>query len=266
MAVGKMQFFSDALCRIVEFHIVLPNDLPELWTKDNPNFSRPVKTLVLLHGFSGCRTDWAFNAQLPDLANRYNLAVICPDGENSFYLDGPQTGRKYGTYVGLELTAYAQSTFGLSDRREDTLIGGYSMGGFGALHAGLLYPETFSGVFALSSALIMHEVAQMRPGSGNEMANYDYYRLVFGEPEALLRSENNPEELVRRLLASGQELPRFFMACGTEDFLLENNRSFHAFLQEQGVPAEYRESSGNHDFVFWNEYLWQAVDWLLDEA
>lgn len=266
MAVGKFQFYSDSLCRMAEFCIILPNDLPELWTKDNPHFKRPMKTLVLLHGYSGCGTDWALNSRLPDLANQYNLAVVCPDGENSFYLDGPQTGRKYGAYVGQELVDYTRRTFGLSEKREDTLVGGYSMGGFGALHAGLRYPKTFSGIFALSSALIMHEVSRMKPGSDNGMANYDYYRLVFGEPDALLHSENNPEELVRRLLASGQEMPKIFMACGTEDFLLQENRSFHAFLQKQDVPVEYREGKGVHDFVFWNEYLWPAVGWLLEEA
>ncbi len=266
MAVGKFQFFSDSLCRPAEFHIVLPNDVPVEMTKENPHFARETKTLLLFHGYNGIATDWAYNARLLDMAGAYNLAIVCPDGENSFYLDGPQTGRKYCTYVGKELPEYVRRTFGLSDRREDTLVGGFSMGGFGALHTGLAYPETFCGIFALSSALIMHEVAGMIPGSDNGVANYDYYRLMFGEPEKLLTSENNPEELVRRICASKGEFPKIFMACGTDDFLLEENRAFHAFLEEMKVPVEYREGEGNHNFAFWNEYAWAALKWLLEEA
>ena len=64
------------------------------------------------------------------------------------------------------------------------------------------------------------------------MANYEYYRLMFGEPEKLLTSINNPEELIRRHQAAGERIPALFMACGTEDFLLENNRELRDFLQE----------------------------------
>lgn len=263
MATGRFEFHSASLERFVDFRIILPNDIPEEWTKMNPHFQRGMKTLLLLHGYSGCNSDWLLNSQLGNLANKYNLAIICPAGENSFYLDGPQTGRKFCTYVGQELMDYARKTFGLSEKREDTLVGGLSMGGFGALHTGLRFPETFSGIFALSSALIMHEVSQMKPGSHNGVANYEYYRLVFGEPEELLQSENNPEELVRRIQAAGKEMPKLFMACGTEDFLLKENRQFHEFLEKQAVQVEYRESKGVHDFVFWNEYLEPAVEWLL---
>ena len=44
------------------------------------------------------------------------------------------------------------------------------------------------------------------------------------------------------------------MACGTEDFLLEPNRAFHKFLEEQNVKHTYCESSGIHDMKFWQEY------------
>ena len=44
------------------------------------------------------------------------------------------------------------------------------------------------------------------------------------------------------------------MSCGTEDFLLENNREMHQFLDRIGVEHVYLESAGNHDMKFWNEY------------
>ncbi len=34
MANGRFQFCSDCLRRMVEFHMVLPNDLPKEWTAE----------------------------------------------------------------------------------------------------------------------------------------------------------------------------------------------------------------------------------------
>ena len=68
----------------------------------------------------------------------------------------------------------------------ETYIMGLSMGGFGALHTAFAYPETFGKVAALSSALIVHEVAGMSEGQGNATANYEYYRECFGETSEVL--------------------------------------------------------------------------------
>lgn len=128
MAFGHMQFFSDSLCKMVTFQIFLPNDVPPMWKEGNPHYRRGTKNLMLLHGYSGTYSDWRNNCEIAELANKYNLAIITPDGENSFYLDGKATGRKYATYVGEELPHYLHETFGLSEKKEDNLVGGLSMG------------------------------------------------------------------------------------------------------------------------------------------
>lgn len=264
MARAEFSYYSAALCRPVSFQIIIPNDSQEEWIKDNPHFKREMKTLVLLHGYTGINYDWILNSHILSLAGAYNVAVVCPSGENSFYLDGPETGRKYATFVGEELLNYVHKTFGLSAKKEDNFIGGLSMGGFGALHTALQFPENFGGAFGLSSALIQYEVAKMTPGFDNGMANYEYYRLMFGEPSELENSINNPEELVRRIKKAGTPMPKLYMACGTEDFLLEANRRFHNFLVEENVEVDYHESKGVHDFVFWNEYIEPAVKFMLE--
>lgn len=121
--------------------------------------------------------------------------MIAPNGENSFWLDGISTGHKFCTLLGDEMINYVRKAFGLAKTAEDTCILGLSMGGFGALHTGLAYPDHFSRIGAMSSALIVHEVAEMKPGKGNHVANYEYYRECFGEPGEVLKSDNNPETL-----------------------------------------------------------------------
>lgn len=264
MAIAKFDVYSECLCRFTSFQVFLPNDVPEMMTKGNPHYERTLKTLMLLHGYSGYSSDWRNSSGIVNLANQYNLIVICPTGENSFYLDGKETGRKYATYVGEELLGYVRKTFGLSERAEDTFVGGLSMGGYGALHTALMYPQNYSAVFAFSSALIMHEVEKMKPGTGNATANYEYYKLMFGEPALLGSSVNNPEELVRRIKKNSGVMPRIYMACGTEDPLLRENRDFRDFLIKENVPMTYREGPGTHNFAFWDAFLEPAIKWFLE--
>ena len=148
MAIGQMTFFSKALQRDVSFHFILPNDAQSYVTEHNAEYDRPMKTLYLLHGYNSAADNWILNSSIMDIALRYNLCVIFPNGENSFYLNAEATGRQYATYTGEELVAYTRETFGLSEKREDTLIGGFSMGGGNAASTVVNFPidTPFSGV------------------------------------------------------------------------------------------------------------------------
>lgn len=97
------------------------------------------------------------------------------------------------------------------------------------------------------------------------MADYAYYLETFGDPEKILTSSNNPEMLVKNLKDQGKEIPRLFMACGTEDFLLDQNRQFYQFLEREQVPVKYMEDSGVHDWSFWNKMIDPAIQWALQE-
>ena len=260
MARLQIEYFSNALHRATTFEMLIPNDFPAdiPWEKNSAR-SRPMSTLFLLHGYTGKAGNW-----VPEgLPEKYNFAIVMPTAENSFYLNGEATGSAYQTMVGEELVDYVRKTFHLANCPEDTCIAGLSMGGFGALHTGLAYPDRFGKIGALSSALIVHEVATMKPGGGNAVANYAYYRACFGDPETVLERDVNPEVLARNLKASGAKIPEIYMCCGTEDFLLENNRELHRFLESEGISHEYHESKGNHDMVFWHEYIAKIVEWMF---
>lgn len=258
MAYLNIEFFSNSLLRTVSFKMFIPND-----PKDGtvPCGEGKMKTLFLLHGYTGSSYFWGYE----ELAAKYNFAMVMPSGENAFYLDGEATGCKYCTYVGEELVGYIRRTFGLALCAEDTFVCGLSMGGFGALHTALSYPQNFSKAGAMSSALIIHEIAGMKQGDNNGVANYDYFKKCFGDLESVVQSRANPETLVKQLKRSGEPIPEIYMCCGTEDFLLENNRSFHNFLNEQNVRHIYRESKGSHDGVFWGEYTPRIIDWMFGD-
>lgn len=247
-----IRFFSNSLVRPVTFQMIIPNGAA--------GYSREkTKTLFLLHGYTGDAGNW-----VPEyLCERYNFAIVIPNGENAFWLDGISTGHKFCSFLGKDLLGYVRDIFGLARGREDTYIMGMSMGGFGALHTALYYPEDFGKAAALSSALIVHKVAEMTEGCYNPVANYEYYRECFGEPSKLLGSDNDPEALVKRIKSGGKPMPEILMCCGTEDNLLENNRQLHAFLERENVAHFYEESAGGHDMEFWNRYMEKFIPMMF---
>lgn len=257
-------FYSMVLAKPVHYTAVLCNDVA--WDiSGNPYFKRQAKNVYLLHGYSGCDNDWFANVPLGELANKYNVNFFMPCGDNSFYLNQKATGFKYADFVGEEFINYTRKTFSLSDKREDTFIGGLSMGGFGALHTAFAFPKNFSKVIALSSALIINGIKDMKEGDENPVANYEYYRQMFGDLEKVADSENNPEVLVRKLVENKSDLPEIYMACGTEDFLIEANNEFKNYLDSLKVPVTYFTGPGIHDFVFWRAQIQAGLEWALNK-
>ena len=255
MAYFRIEYFSNALQRMTSFEMIIPNDL-----KENEHLpERPTRTLFLLHGYSGKAGNWVPE----ELTKKYNFAILMPTGENSFFLNGISTGHNFQTMLGEELVDYARMTFRLAVKPEETYIAGLSMGGFGAIHTGLAYPDRFGKIGALSSALIIHDIARLKPGDNHVLANYEYYRECFGDLEKVESGENNPEILVQKLKREKKKIPEIYMSCGTEDFLIENNRRFHQFLINEGIAHQYHEAPGIHDMKFWSEHIVKIVDWMM---
>lgn len=262
MANFRVNYYSNALHRTSYFMIHIPND-PRMDApqQENPYQNREMRTLFLLNGYTGD----ASNFIPEELSRKYHFAVVVPEPENGFYLDGASTGHAYETMVAVELVEYVRKTFGLAKTPEDTYVFGLSMGGFGALHTGLAHPDVFGKIGAMSSALIVHEIAGMKEGESTGVANYAYYRECFGDLETVEKSRNNPEVLAKELIDCGAKLPQIYMSCGTEDFLIENNREMHAYLNKIGYPHIYKESAGIHDMKFWLEYTEKIAEWMFAE-
>lgn len=264
MAYVQVNFYSETLKRNTTFHAVLPIDNRKN-SSQIPEKLQPIKSLYLLTGFSGDEMDWLHYARIRQLAEQYNIAVFMPGGGNSFYLDDPDKGEYFGDFVGRELVEYTRRLFPLNADREYTWIGGLSMGGYGAIRNGLKYSETFGRIIALSSAIITYRIAGKTEGS-IDGHNIRYFERVFGDLDRLAGSDKDPEALVLKLKEAGVRLPQIYMACGTEDFLLDVNRRFRDFLAAENVKFVYQESSGDHNWDFWNEAIRHGIQWAIGNA
>lgn len=259
MAYIEMSFKAESLKRWTEVLVVLP-----LEGEETPDRKKPEKfpTLYLLHGHSGNAKDWVTYSNIRRLAEERNLAVVMPTGENSFYVDNEELGLYSGSYI-KELVEFTRKAFPLSQKREETFIGGLSMGGFGAMRNGMHYAELFSKIISLSGAFILEDLIHAKEGAPTVIESYEYFLRIFGNLEMVEKTDKNPLYCVREA-QKRNTVPAVYMACGTEDYLIENNRHMKAELEKLGVPLTYHEAAGIHDWKFWDEWIEKALDWLLE--
>ena len=266
MALIQVNYVSAALKRTVPLQVILPID------KMTPDGKLPpekkFKTLYLLHGFLGNYTDWVSGTRIQRWAEEKDLCVVMPSGDNAFYVDRPATGNCYGQFIGEELVEVTRRMFPLSRKRDDTFIGGLSMGGFGAMRNGLKYHDTFGAVISFSGLLQPFEALDKLP------ADYDtsFEVGIFGNLEKATVSDKNPTYLVhalagKKLSDSKLVFPKIYIACGTEDHLISHSRNFRDLLVKNGFDVTYEEAPGDHNWDFWDTYIKKAIDWLpLEDA
>jgi S-formylglutathione hydrolase FrmB len=194
--------------------------------------------VYLLHGLSDDYTIWQRRTSIERYADRCGLMVVMPDGGRSFYCD-----HQYGRYEEhiLETMRFIDRTFRTIDAPDGRGIGGLSMGGYGAMKLGLKYPELFGSVAAHSSALDI-----------NRVHTAEHLQDIFPTPPG-------PGEDLFTIAARAGTKPAIRFDCGVDDFLIEDNRRFHAHLQALGVAHTYAEYPGAHSWEYWDEHIVEAL-------
>ena len=252
MALIQVNYLSQALFRTVPMNVILPADRFDADTDRYLNGKEhKYKTLYLLHGLLGNYTDWVSQTRIQKWAEEKNLAVVMPSGDNAFYINSGTPWNDYGTFIGKELVEITRRMFPLSEKREDTFIAGLSMGGFGAIRNGIVYSETFSHVAGLSSAVHIFEDVSEEADNG-----------LFGNKEAASKTDRNPRVAVEEMLSARRPVPKFYLACGTQDDLMPSNLEFRDFLQEKGIEVLWDEEDCGHDWDFWDSQIRKVLDWL----
>ena len=253
MALIQFTYVSNVLLRSVPVQVILPVD--KLSPEGEYLPLKKYKTLYLLNGLWGSHVDWVSGTRIQRWAEERDLAVVMPAGENSFYLDRPGFHTDYGRWIGQELVQITRRMFPLSDKREDTFIGGLSMGGFGAMRNGLRYADTFGQIVSLSPALHLFE------GDGVQVCG-----LLGRDPADwadIQNSDVNPRWLAEHFRG---EKPGIYLACGRQDELFASSEAFHEVLTRAGFDHHYVADEGKHDWDYWDHHIRLALDWLpLDE-
>jgi S-formylglutathione hydrolase FrmB len=222
----------------------------------------PYPVFYLLHGLSDDATTWLRHTRLEYYARQRPMMIVMPDGYRSFYTKAEQ-GRDFAHHIGVELPDQVERWFQARSDRAGRAIGGLSMGGYGALRVGLGFADRFASITSHSGAVAWGNF-QAKTGDdapkvvrGRSAELMEELTRVFGEDPR--GTEHDITLLAERARAVGN-LPAMRIDCGTEDFLLEDNRELHAWWDNAGIEHAYHEFSGAHDWDYWDAHIRTALD------
>ncbi|MCF0142072.1 MAG: prolyl oligopeptidase family serine peptidase [Parasporobacterium sp.] len=251
MAFLQYEYMSAALTRSISVKIFLPTDFM------GQVFQPPYKTLYFLPGYSASASQILTFLGLRKQSELKGMAIVIPDGENQFYHDLPERRAFYSRFIGEELVNETRKLLPLSDKREDTYIGGISMGGYGAMYNGVKYCDVFSKIAAFSPSVDPYDLM-----TGNDPAfTEEQFNHLFKGKEAYLESSSYLPNAWKNCDPS--KLPELFMCCGEEDTLVVHTvNALEKFLKENNMPFIYEKGHGNHEYDYWNSQLDNAFSFL----
>jgi putative tributyrin esterase len=205
------------------------------------------KVLYLLHGLSEDGSAWQRYTSIETTAAAYGLVVVMPSAGRSFYTDQPN-GQRYFTYLTQELPQYLKDMFGLAPAREDSLIAGVSMGGYGAFKAAFHYPERFAAAASFSGMLSL-EILRLLPDDPRQAE----FAQLFGDLSQLAGSEHDPETWVKN--ADPAALPNLYVTSGRQEDIYPLGQYFASMCRDQGIQVDYHEYDGKHEWPFWDQQV-----------
>lgn len=252
--------FSKALRRDLPYSVYLPDG----YEQQGATF--PV--LYLLHGFGGNHLEWLSAGQIETVLDQLidngmvsPMILIMPDAQNSWYVDSAKFGGP-GNYE----SALIRDLLPEIDRRYPTraepssrMIGGISMGGYGALRLGLGHPDLFSAVGALSPAIFDDQGISWRfsPASADPQTRLAWFGQTMGrEFDTKVYVDQSPFSRISDGLAKNPEM-RFWLGVGDDDdFNLQaGTLDFYLRLRELGQTPELRVNNGPHQWVLYNQLI-----------
>ena len=252
--VQTIQLESKLVGKTLPYNVLLPVSYNQA---DSRTKRYPV--LYLLHGLTGHYTNWLDKTRLVDYTATYEFIIVMPEGNDGWYTDSASVPTdKYESYILQELIPDVEKRFRASSERGSRAIAGLSMGGYGALKFGVKHPEMFVLTASLSGAL---DAASWTEADlkGLEFI-WRTLQPVFGAEKSETRAANDLRKLFSELTAQRiAALPYVYVDCGTEDGLLEINRSFVDILTKQKIPHEYRQLPGNHSWTYWDAQVQEVL-------
>jgi S-formylglutathione hydrolase FrmB len=209
--------------------------------------------LVLLHGAGGDNRDWAKEADLRSLATKYGRIIVVPTaGPNSWWVDYAGNPPNFAaTFVAGELMAALKKAYRVSDGGGHWITGN-SMGGYGAIRIGLAHPELFSCVGGLSACI--------RPRLWR--AKWDL-TAAMGPPAG--RADLLGSEQVKALKQQNRQV--LSILCGRRDSLfMRENQAAHALLSGAGIPHQWLDVDGQHNWAFWKTHLATQLEYFQEQS
>lgn len=274
--VEQGRFYSLALDADGRYVIYLPSGYA--------TGNRRYPVFYLLHGKGGGMNDWLYmkpdfdrliaTGQVPPF-----IAVL-PDApysqRASYYVDSAYggddavpAGVKVETAFTRDLILHIDATYRTIPNREGRVIGGYSMGGWGAMRYALAHPDLYRAAIVLSPAVYV----PFPPAESGMRSSGAFGKGAILFDEATYTAQNYPATLERVFKPSGLELAMFIAAGDDEhhyvrpedrehDMDLEAHRLYNVLVRTPKMKAELRILQGPHCWDVWRPAFIEAAQYV----
>jgi len=267
-------FTSETLAREYQYNIYLPAGYEES--------EQAYPVIYLLHGRGDTMAAW-LNARstLDTLIAEGEvppIIAVMPDMPSSdrasYYVDSAYAGILYRaepveTAFFNDLIPHIDSSYRTLTDRQSRMIGGYSMGGYGAIRYTLAHPEMFMGAIILSPA-----VYTPLPPADSSTREFG----AFGGESTLFEDDIYTNLNYPALLEtfSGEHRLNLFIAVGDDewkhpnpedmehDLDFEAHRFYNRVARVPSIQSEFRVYDGGHDWDVWLPGFVEGMRYLSD--
>jgi putative tributyrin esterase len=248
---------SQVIEREVSFHAPNANAMKEYTILLPPRYAEGERlpVLYLLHGYRGNHRNWVTRTGLRTYVEQYDLIVVMPDGENSWYVNSAGSpSSRFEDYIVYDLARHVAAEFNADTTRQ--AIAGLSMGGYGAVMLAWRHPQRYMFAGSLSGALSVPREIGGR-SLDEALGRLEQSLLhAFGDPDHPNRVDYDLFQLFRKTRVDS--LPYTYFAIGTMDVFrsfLPRHRELTDSLRAYGAQYEYHENPGMHNWQYWNREL-----------
>ncbi len=257
MVRADFYFTSYALLRPVRVLALLPYGV---------RTQKTLKTIWALHCAMGSPDMFTSMPKIAECIDKYSVVLVAPELGNGHGLNsGPEPQADFLQ----ELLAFIRQTLPVSERREDTMAAGISMGAFAAVRWALAQPEIFhsvaavSGFFDVSLPLDKRIFTKRKQRMIAELSRARWTTGMLQDEQGRTLPEADIPALLQHACGAGP-LPEMDIFCGDEDYLsLRQSEFFAAEYARMGLDATLNIAPGEHDIDYWNRVFPEAVDRLL---
>lgn len=256
--IEAAEFKSPTLGRAWTYNVYLPTGYDA-----NAKLRYPV--MYLLHGNAGERNDWPVKGSLLRTVDTLVASgdmppaiIVMPDAGTTWYVDLKE---KMETAFFNDLVPHVEKRYRTLATRDGRVIGGLSMGGYGALRYVLEYPEKFQAAALLSPAIYNPE-----PPADSSAR----FVKVFAAPgtdgaydAGVWKSYNYPS-LWAAFLQKKVAVPMYINSGDDDEFMIESEATqLYAMLRKNKQPAELRIVNGKHEWPVWESTIGDALKYVF---
>jgi S-formylglutathione hydrolase FrmB len=199
---------------------------------------------------------WELIEQFREERKIGDMIIVTPDAARSFYINSKDGSELYENFFIKEFVPAIEKRYRAGGSRAARGIGGFSMGGYGALRFAFKYPQMFAAV-AVHSAALFEDL----PGDATALFGLNF--RAFGDPlDRGYWKENTPFAIVRA--TSGLTGLKIYLDCGLQDDygFDAGTRTLHQILEQKRIPHEFHLYPGGHNWEYVADHFETSLGFL----